>query len=104
MSRLRRAGYDAEMIQSPTGYNPAEGRYLLTVKTVSYNPGSSAARILVGYGAGACSLDMHYEVMRGATVLQRWEDGIGTSTDWRRLPRALNEKLVRKLNAELLTW
>ncbi len=104
VNRLNRTGYDARLIQSVSEYAPSANSYLLSMEITSYNPGSSVARIMVGYGAGACSLDMHYVVKNGSNVLQEWKDGIGTSSDWRRLPRALDDKLVRKLNAELLTW
>jgi hypothetical protein len=102
--RLNRSGYDAKLIQSASEYTAGPDSYLLSMEITSYNPGSSAARIFVGYGAGACALDMKYSVQKGGQVVQSWEDGIGTSGDWRRLPNALNDKLVRKLNAELLSW
>ncbi len=104
VNRLNRTGYEAKLIQSVSEYAPSANSYLVSMEITSYNPGSSVARMLVGYGAGACSLDMHYVVKNGSKVLQEWKDGIGTSSDWRRLPRALDDKLVRKLNAELLTW
>ncbi len=104
VNRLNRTGYDARLIQSVSEYAPSANSYLLSMEITSYNPGSSAARIMVGFGAGACSMDMHYVVKNGSKVLQEWKDGIGTSGDWRRLPRALDDKLVRKLNAELLSW
>jgi hypothetical protein len=104
VKRLNRSGYDAKLIQSAAEYTAGPDSYLLTMGITSYNPGSSAARMIVGFGAGACSLDMKYSVKNGAKTLQSWEDGIGTSGDWRRLPNALNDKLVRKLNAELLSW
>ncbi len=102
--RLNRTGYNATLIQSASEYQPGPDSYLLSMEITSYNPGSSAARMLVGFGAGACALDMNYEVQKDGRVIRRWQDGIGTSGDWRRLPIALNDKLVRKLNAELLTW
>ncbi len=104
INRLNRTGYDARLIQSESEYVPAADSYLLITEIRKYNPGSSAARIVVGFGAGSCSLDMHYTVRNGAQVLQSWDDGIGTSMDWRRLAVALNDKLARKFNAELLTW
>jgi hypothetical protein len=104
ITRLNRTGYNATLIQSKSDYVPSLGNYLVEVKIKKYNPGSTAARIVVGFGAGACSLDLHYVVKNGKKVIQEWDDGIGTSGDWRRLPRALDDKLVRKLNAELLTW
>jgi len=104
ITRLNRTGYDATLIQSKSDDVPSLGHYLVEVKIKSYNPGSSAARMVVGFGAGACSLELHYIVKKEGNVIREWNDGIGTSGDWRRLPRALDDKLVRKLNAELLTW
>ncbi len=104
VNRLNRTGYEVKLIQSVSEYVPSANSYLVSMEITSYNPGSSAARIMVGFGAGACSMDMHYVVKNGANALQEWKDGIGTSGDWRRLPRALDDKLVRKLNAELLSW
>lgn len=104
INRLNRTGYNAQLISSKEEFVPGDASYLLTIKIKHYNPGSSAARIVVGFGAGACSLDMHYAVGNGSRIFQEWDDGIGTSMDWRRLPIALNDKLVRKLNAEILSW
>lgn len=104
IKRLNRSGYDAKLIDSASDYTAGADSYLVSMEITSYNPGSSAARIFVGYGAGACALDMNYTVTKGPKVIQSWKDGIGTSGDWRRLPNALNDKLVRKLNAELLSW
>ena len=58
-------GVSAVKIPSRDKFDPATGQYLLTVKMVRYNPGSKAARILVGMGAGATSLDLHYELFGG---------------------------------------
>ncbi len=102
INRLNRTGYDANLITSRKEHTSGPGRYLVEVSIKSYNPGSSAARILVGFGAGACSLDIHYAVFgSGSKAIMEWDDGIGTAGDWRRLPVALNNKLVHKLNAEL---
>lgn len=104
LNRLNRTGYEARLIHSEKEYVSGPDSYLLSMAITKYNPGSTAARVLVGFGAGSCSLDMLYTVKKGSNVLQEWADGIGTSGDWRRLPRVLDDKLVRKLNAELSTW
>jgi hypothetical protein len=104
INRLKRSGYDAKLVSSASEYTAGPDSYLVMMEITSYNPGSSAARMFVGYGAGACALDMKYTVKNGNKTLQSWEDGIGTSQHWRKLPHALNDKLVRKLNAELLSW
>jgi hypothetical protein len=53
---LGRAGYSARQIDSRSEFDPSSGEYLLPVKVIKYNPGSKAARILVGFGknSGYC--------------------------------------------------
>ncbi len=102
LARLNRTGYEAKLITSKEEFVPGPDTYLISMEIESYNPGSSAARMLVGFGAGACSLDMHYVVFDGQSKkVMEWDDGIGTAGDWRRLPITLDDKLVRKLNTDL---
>lgn len=56
---LRRLGYEAVLIESKDEFEARKGRYLLTVKIESYNPGG-AARMLVRFSEGAASLDNRY--------------------------------------------
>ena len=102
INRLNRSGYDAKLIHSKSEFTPGEGKYLVCVEVESYNPGSNVARMLVGFGAGACSMDCHYAVFgQGSESILSWDDGVGTSGDWRRIPNTLDDRLVRKLNTEL---
>ncbi|CCK81987.1 uncharacterized protein TOL2_C38310 [Desulfobacula toluolica Tol2] len=100
--RLGDYGFSSALIGKETEYKKAAGTYLLKVAIESYNPGSAAARVLVGFGAGACSLKCHYELLdsKGETILS-WDDGIGTSQHWKRLPVALNKKAGAKLSQYL---
>ena len=53
----------------------------------------------VGFGAGAASLDNHYELLGpDLDLIMAWDDGVGTSGDWKRLPRKLNSNTVKKVN------
>ena len=102
IKQLRKSGYEASLINSKEEFEARSGRYLLTVKTVSYNPGSSAARILVGFGAGAASLDTKYEFYgAGPETIMAWDDGVGTSEHWSRLPRKLNANTVKRITEKL---
>jgi len=102
INQLNRAGYTAKLIKSQSEFKAAEGKYLLKVKIKSYNPGSSAARILVGYGAGTAALDTQYELYgTAAKPILDWDDGIGTSQNWQKLPHKLNSNAVRKINDHL---
>jgi len=98
LNRLRRSGYEASLVETKEKFEARDGRYLLVVKIVSYNPGSSAARIVVGFGAGAASLDNHYEFYGTAPKpLMTWDDGVGTSQHWSRLPSKLNANTVGRI-------
>ncbi len=102
LNMLRRSGYEAQQIMARKEFSPKAGRYLLEVTIDKYNPGSSAARIVVGFGAGAASLDNSYVL--SATLQQpvlSWSDGVGTSQHWNRLPRTLNERAVKKVSEYL---
>lgn len=102
IGQLNRAGYQARQIREKSEFTPANGRYLLTTRIVNYNPGSSAARIIVGFGAGSASLDNHYELFgNNAQPLLSWDDGCGTSEHWSKLYRRLNGNAVKRTNEQL---
>ena len=52
----KRGGYQSRALGLNETFKPAPNTYLLSIKVLKYNPGSKAARMLVGYGAGAVSL------------------------------------------------
>lgn len=102
LTMLRRSGYEARQVLSDAEFVPTSGRYLLEVTIDSYNPGSSAARILVGFGAGAAALDNSYALYGSqGDPLISWSDGVGTSQHWTRLPRVLNERAVKRVTEYL---
>ncbi len=102
LNQLRRSGYVAGQISSRDEFQPGPGIYLLEVQIDSYHAGSSAARIMVGYGAGSAALEKSYALYgEEEQPLLEWSDGVGTSQDWRRLPRRLNQNAVRRVNAYL---
>jgi hypothetical protein len=98
----KRGNYDSRILRSRDEFKPGEGEYLLSVRIVRYNSGSKAARIIVGFGAGSCSLDIHYELFgpNGNMLLSK-DDGCGSSLDWQRLARKLNETMLAAIQARL---
>lgn len=102
VNMLKKKKYEPTLIQKPEDYTPGPGKYLLLVKIVSYNPGSKATRIMVGFGAGATSLDIHYELTgEGAEPLISKDDGVGSSRDWRNCARKLNENMMKEVSEKL---
>ena len=103
LNRLTRSGYEATLIKTRDAFQPQADHYLLVVRIVSYNPGSSAARMIVGFGAGAASLNNEYELYGAAPdPLLSWEDGVGTSEHWKKLPRKLNANAVKRITDKLV--
>lgn len=96
----RRGSYQARSLASRDQFVKGSGECLLDVRITRYNPGSKAARAIVGFGAGACSLDIHYEFSSpGGNVLLSRDDGCGSSMEWMRLARKLNENMLAAIQA-----
>jgi hypothetical protein len=88
----KRGGYQAESVASRESFTPAPDRYLLHVRITQYKAGSKAARALVGYGAGAVSLDTAYELYGAeAEPLLKGRQGVGSSRDWYQCVRKVNQ-------------
>ncbi len=99
---LEKAGFDAELIKSKWDYKAAAGTNLLVVKIKEYNPGSKAARIMVGFGAGATSMKTHYELFgNGTTPILTDDLGVGSGRDWRNVIRKLDEQTVDGVKGKL---
>ncbi len=99
---LGKAGYSARLIGSRSEYKPTAGAYLLTVKITSYNPGSKAARMLVGYGAGATSMNTHYELIgKGSKPIIADDTGVGSSADWTAVIRKIDVLTTNSITAKL---
>jgi hypothetical protein len=99
---LGSAGFAAGVVASPNHAPPGEGSYVLAVKLVRYNPGSKAARMFVGFGAGSAGLDISYELRTAnGRVLLAQADGVNSSIDWRKIARKLNVNMTRAVSGVL---
>jgi len=97
---LDKAGYEATLIENRRQHK--SGTYLLKVTIVKYNAGSKAARIVVGFGAGAASLDTRYELFApGGSRILSDEHGVGSSMDWTSCARKLNKQTVEAVKGKL---
>ncbi len=99
---LKKSGYTARLISKRSEYRPGQDAYLLTVKITNYNPGSKAARMFVGYGAGATSMTTHYELFgKGAKAILSGDPSVGSGRDWRNVIRKINEITAREVSEKL---
>ncbi len=95
-SVLKKAGFNARLISKRSEYQPTTGSYLLTVKITNYNPGSKAARMMVGYGAGSTSMDTHFELYgKDSKPLLSDNQSVGSGRDWRNVIRKINEQTTK---------
>ena len=96
---MKNAGYQARQIQDQAEFDPASGDYLLSVRVVRYNPGSKAARLIIGFGAGATSLDRSYELYGSASEpLLSKKQGVGSSNDWSAVVQKLNREMIDEIS------
>jgi hypothetical protein len=102
---LKKSGFNARLIDKRSEYKPAAGLYLLTVKITNYNAGSKVARRFVGFGAGATSMDTHFELFGSdSKPLLSDDQSVGSARDWKNVVRKVNEqttKAVAKKVSEL---
>ena len=97
---LARTGYTATRSEDPSAA-AGPGRHLLRVKIVRYDAGSKAARILVGAGAGAASIETHFELIgdQGTPLVTGDpEASSGFGGDWNDAVRTANEQTVKAIN------
>lgn len=97
-----KTGYTVTKITSRDQFVAASDQYLLTVKTVNYNPGSKAARMWVGMGAGATTMKIHFELFgteKEALLVKDQERG--SSRDWQFLCTKLSDDALQQVKPVL---
>ena len=101
LALLLKAGYEPAR-GTDAGAQPGPGRYLLKTKIVKYNPGSAAARMWVGFGAGAAALDLHYDLIGpNGTAYTQGDLHVASGRDWRKAARRVNILTVQAVNTRL---
>ncbi len=99
--RYEKSGYQAKLIEKHKDFAAGADNYLLTVKITDYNPGSKAARIVVGYGAGGVTLKIHYELSNGANTILSKDDSVFSGREWINAARKLNENTAKAVTEKL---
>ncbi len=98
-----KSGYKPIILEEKAAFRPMPGSYLLAVTIKKYNPGNKALRMTIGFGAGAVSMDIHYDLYADASssILSR-DDGVGSSNpNWIVVPAKLNEKMLIEVTKEI---
>ncbi len=98
---LKKAGYAGYVINKRSEYKAAPGTYLLTIKITDYNPGAKVARMYVGYGVGAASMKVHYELHKGQKQILADDTGAGTGGEWQKAIRKIEVTAIDAVSAKL---
>ncbi|OEU60450.1 MAG: hypothetical protein BA870_12235 [Desulfuromonadales bacterium C00003094] len=100
IKQLKRVGYSAKLLKSRRDFSGAG--HLLIIDVDKFNPGNRAARVFVGFGAGAASLDLDYQLInsRNKRVAQ-WKDGVGSSKGGTYCAQTLNRNAIEQLKGKL---
>ncbi len=101
-SRYAKAGFEAKSIEKRQEFTAASGNYLLMVKITDYNPGSKAARMVVGYGAGGVSLKIHYNLSaNGSNMILSQDDSVFSGREWINAARKLNQNIAKAVTEKI---
>jgi hypothetical protein len=98
---LKKAGYAPYLIGKRSEYKAAPGSYLLAVKITNYNPGAKAARMYIGYGVGAASMKVHYELHKGQQQILAADTGAGTGGAWQKAIRKIDVTMIDAVSAKI---
>ena len=101
-ARYAKTGYQAKLIEKRQDFTPQPNNYLLSVKITEYRPGSRAARIVVGFGAGGVSIKIHYELLAdGTNAILTKDDSVYSGREWMVAARKLNENIAKVITEKL---
>lgn len=101
-ARYAKSGYQANLIEKRADFKPLQDNYLLIVKIIKYHAGSKAARMVVGFGAGGVSLEIHYEFFAdGVNAILTKDDGVFSGREWVNAARKLNENMAKTIVGKL---
>lgn len=100
IKQLNKAGFKATLIKSRNDFKGPG--HLLVVEVAKFNPGNRASRAFVGFGAGAASLDLQYQLLdRRGKVVSSWNDGVGSSKGGTYCAQTLNRNAITQLTSIL---
>ncbi len=100
IKQLNRAGYSAKLLLSRSDFSGPG--HLLIIDVEKFNAGNRAARAFVGFGAGASSLDLKYQLLDSQKkMVSEWKDGVGSSKGGTYCAQTLNRNTIKQLQSKL---
>lgn len=99
---LQNTGYSVVKSTNPEAFVPGPNKFLLIIKVLNYNPGSKAARMLVGWGAGALVLDTQHLLYSGpGQLIFQGTGSVGSARDWNYAARKINQQVTKEVTNAL---
>ncbi|MGA9520629.1 MAG: DUF4410 domain-containing protein [Myxococcaceae bacterium] len=99
---LRGAGYVVKRGTTRGEFTPSPNHYAVVIRVTRYDPGSKAARMMVGLGAGTLVLDTQNELLGAPeNVLFQSNSSVGSSRDWNNAARKINLQVAREITSFL---
>lgn len=96
-ARLNKAGFIVASLNTAEEYYNHPGALLLMVNIDNYDPGNAAARAFVGYGAGACALDVSAYLYSGEHLIDSWREGDYSTMTWGKIVKKLNVNITKRV-------
>ncbi len=96
-ARLHKAGFIVASLNTVEEYYNHPGALLLMVNIDNYDPGNAAARAFVGFGAGACALDVSAYLYSGEQLIDSWRESDYSTMTWGKIVKKLNVNITKRV-------
>ena len=96
-ARMNKAGFTIASLNTAEEYYNYPGALLLMVNIDNYDPGNAAARAFVGYGAGACALDVSAYLYSGEQLIDSWRESDYSTMTWGKIVKKLNVNFTKRV-------
>ena len=102
LKKLKNEGYIATVIRDRGQYVQGTAHYLLNVRIDMLRLVGKASRFWLGHATGPTILNIHYEAVGPNNRQFAYDDNDTTIRDWMLAPKALNERLVNRVNDSII--
>ena len=101
--RFEEGGYRVIPTTEVEKFEPAKGKFLLTVKIAEYVPASATPRVEAGFGAGTTIIDTYSELFKDNHTIPRFrlKKGSVTARDWSFGAEEVTSNVAKEISAAI---